>query len=81
MILVVYLTACALLGREGAAEKVESPFLKDHPNHLSSMDTDCLLMLRYILQLVRQDTDHKIRQKPEYQEKADIKMDVSVGRA
>lgn len=73
---VVFFSAWALLGLEGAAEEVESPFLKDRPNHLN-MDAYCLMTMRDILQLIRQDADREIRQKPKCQEKAAIKTDVN----
>jgi putative membrane protein len=66
---IVSLTAFALLGLEGAAEEVESPFLKSRPNHLS-MDAYCLVIIENILQQSRQDADRDIRQKAEEKKKA-----------
>jgi putative membrane protein len=55
---IVFLTAFALLGLEGAAQEVESPFEKNRPNHLS-MDSYCLLMVGNIVQLIKQDADRE----------------------
>jgi putative membrane protein len=66
---IVSLTAFALLGLEGAAEEVESPFLKSRPNHLS-MDAYCLVIIENILQQIRQDADRDIRQKAEEKRKS-----------
>jgi putative membrane protein len=55
---IVFLTAFALLGLEGAAQEVESPFEKNRPNHLS-MDAYCLLMIRNIVQQIKQVADRQ----------------------
>ena len=57
---VVFLTAFALLGVEGAAEEVESPFRKDRTNHLD-MDSFCLAVLSNILQQTKHDADRRRR--------------------
>ena len=48
------LAAFALLGLEGAAAEVESPFRKDRTNHLD-MDSFCLAVLSSILQQAQED--------------------------
>jgi putative membrane protein len=57
---VVFLTAFALLGVEGAAEEVESPFRKNRTNHLD-MDSFCLAVLSNILQQTKHDADRRRR--------------------
>ncbi|OEU11720.1 hypothetical protein FRACYDRAFT_276761 [Fragilariopsis cylindrus CCMP1102] len=59
---VVFLTAFALLGVEGAAEEVESPFRKDRTNHLD-MDSFCLAVLSNILQQTKHDADRQTTKK------------------
>lgn len=56
---VVALTAFALLGLEGAAMEVESPFETNRPNHLN-MDAYCLVVLKNVLQLIKNDADSQI---------------------
>jgi putative membrane protein len=57
---VVFLTAFSLLGVEGAAEEVESPFRKNRTNHLD-MDSFCLGILSNILQQTKHDADRRRR--------------------
>jgi putative membrane protein len=66
---IVSLTAYALLGLEGAAQEVESPFEKNRPNHLS-MDAYCLMMIGNIVQQIKQDAD---RQKAAEHGRANLK--------
>jgi putative membrane protein len=56
----VCMTGYALLGLEGAAQEVESPFQKNRPNHLS-MDAYCLTLIGNITQQIRQSADREIR--------------------
>ena len=64
---IVGVTAFALLGLEGAAQEVESPFLKHRTNHLS-MDAYCLLLISNITQLVTTNADREIKQQQRQQQ-------------
>lgn len=55
---VVFMTAFAMLGLEGAAQEMEAPFTKDRTNHLN-MDAYCLLMLSNIQQQITDDANRK----------------------
>jgi ion channel-forming bestrophin family protein len=55
---VVFMTAFAMLGLEGASQEMESPFKKDRTNHLN-MDAYCLLMLNNIQQQIMEDANRK----------------------
>merc|ERR1740117_1111657 len=55
---VVFLTSFSLLGVEGAAEDVESPFCKNRTNHLD-MNSFCLVVLSNILQQTKHDADRR----------------------
>jgi predicted membrane chloride channel (bestrophin family) len=55
---VVFLTAFSLLGVEGAAEEVESPFRKNRTNHLD-MDSFCLGIISNILQQTKHDAGRR----------------------
>jgi putative membrane protein len=55
----VIITGYAMLGIEGAAMECESPFEKGRPNQLS-MDAYCLVLLRDIQQLIRNNADSEI---------------------
>ena len=57
---IVAVTAFALLGLEGAAQEVESPFLKHRTNHLN-MDSFCITLLSNITQLVTLNADREIK--------------------
>jgi len=59
---IVFVTAFALLGLEGAAQEVEAPFLKNRTNHLN-MDAFCLLMISNILQQISESADRQIKKK------------------
>ena len=56
---VIFLTAFAMLGLEGAAEEVESPFRKDRTNHLD-MNSFCLTVFSNVLQQIKEDADRRI---------------------
>jgi ion channel-forming bestrophin family protein len=55
---VVFMTAFAMLGLEGASQEMEAPFMKDRTNHLN-MDAYCLLMLNNIQQQITADANRK----------------------
>lgn len=55
---VVFMTAFAMLGLEGAAQEMEAPFMKDRTNHLN-MDAYCLLLLSNIQQQITDDANRK----------------------
>jgi putative membrane protein len=57
---VVFLTAYAMLGLEGAAQEMEAPFSKDRTNHLN-MDAYCLLLISNIQQQAREDADRRLK--------------------
>ena len=59
---IVFVTAFALLGLEGAAQEVEAPFLKNRTNHLN-MDAFCLLMISNILQQISESANRQIKKK------------------
>lgn len=61
-ILVVFLTAFAMLGLEGAAEEVESPFRKDRTNHLD-MNSFCLTVMSNVLQQIKEDADRRSKRR------------------
>jgi putative membrane protein len=63
---IVFVTAFALLGLEGAAQEVEAPFMKNRTNHLN-MDAFCLLMISNILQQISESADRQIKKKAEAQ--------------
>lgn len=56
---IVSLTAFALLGLEGAAQEVESPFQKDRANHLS-MDSYCLSLIGNTVQQIKYHADREL---------------------
>jgi predicted membrane chloride channel (bestrophin family) len=64
---IVALTAFALLGLEGAAQEVESPFQRHRTNHLD-MDSFCLGLLSNILQQLRTSADREMQQRPQQQQ-------------
>jgi ion channel-forming bestrophin family protein len=64
---IVALTAFALLGLEGAAQEVESPFQRHRTNHLD-MDSFCLGLLSNILQQLRTNADREIRRVQQQQQ-------------
>jgi putative membrane protein len=55
---VVFLTSFAMLGLEGAAVEMESPWTH-RTNHLS-MDAYCLLLLSNIQQIIQEDADRRM---------------------
>jgi predicted membrane chloride channel (bestrophin family) len=59
---IVFLTAFALLGLEGAAQEVEASFLKNRTNHLN-MDAFCLLRISNILQQISESAEPQIKKK------------------
>jgi putative membrane protein len=75
---IVFVTAFALLGLEGAAQEVEAPFLKHRTNHLN-MDAFCLLMISNILQQISESADRQIKKQAEAQS-LERKIDSSVAK-
>ena len=69
---IVAVTAFALLGLEGAAQEVESPFLKHRTNHLN-MDSFCLTILSNITQLVTSNADREMKVSTQKQQEASQK--------
>ena len=55
----VIITSYAMLGLEGAAMECEAPFEKGRTNHLS-MDAFCLVVLRDVQQLIKNNADLEI---------------------
>jgi ion channel-forming bestrophin family protein len=57
---VVFMTAFAMLGLDGASQEMEAPFMRDRTNHLN-MDAYCLLMLKNIQQQLTADANRKMK--------------------
>lgn len=59
---IVFVTSFAMLGLEGAAVEVESPFRRNRPNHLD-MDAFCIVIMRTIQQTLCESADRDIERK------------------
>ena len=55
---VVLLIGFAMLGLDGAAEEMESPFRKDRTNHLD-MNSFCLTVVSNVFQQIKDDADRR----------------------